>query len=73
MHQLSAYNKAARHANWLVLMDLDAHGECAPDFVRNILPDPVKEMRLRLAVPGIEEWFLADRERMARFCPHPSL
>jgi len=60
-------NQAARFAPWLVVVDLDQDADCAPPFVRSVLPNPADGMHLRVAVRAIEAWLLADAERLAVF------
>lgn len=79
LQRLPNYNQAARFAPWLVVVDLDQDAECAPPFVRSVLPNPAGGMQLRVAVRAIEAWLLADAERLAAFLgiravripPHP--
>jgi hypothetical protein len=65
--RLSGFNQAARHAPWVVVVDLDHSAECAPPFCQDWLPHPSAHMCFRVAVREIEAWLLADRERLARF------
>lgn len=65
--RLSVYNEAARHANWLVLLDVNSRAACAPHFLQDHFPSPSSGMRLRLAVRAVESWLLSDRQRMAHF------
>jgi hypothetical protein len=58
---------AARHAKWLVVVDLDHDYLCAPELVVEWLPNGLGQLGLRVAVKAIESWLLADRERIARF------
>ena len=67
---LDGYNRAARFAPWLVVLDLDQE-ECAPGYLREILRSPSTGMMLRIPVREIEAWLLADREKMARFLGIP--
>ncbi len=79
LNRLPNYNQAARHAPWLVVVDLDRSADCAPPFVKQALPDPSAGIRLRVAVHAIEAWLFADAERLATFLriprasipPHP--
>jgi hypothetical protein len=66
----AAYNCAARHAPWLLLVDLD-RDECAPKLRDAWLPSPNTGMCLRVAVREVESWLLADRERIAKFLGVP--
>jgi hypothetical protein len=63
--KLDAYNAAARHAPWLVLRDGD--GECAVSLRAKLLPNPSCGMRLRIVVPTVEAWLIADRDALAAF------
>jgi len=66
MQKTAAYNQAARFAPWIVLIDLDHDGDCAPPFIRSCLPDPAPYMSFRVAVREIESWLMADRERLSK-------
>ena len=59
------FNAAAYHLRWLVLRDSD--GDCARELVADLLPEPAPLMRLRIVIPAIEAWLLADREEFGRF------
>lgn len=67
LKQLNGYNQAARHAPWIVLVDLDRDDACAPAFCHVHLPHPAPYMNFRVAVRETEAWLLADRERIAPF------
>lgn len=69
--KISAYNNAARHGPWAVLVDLDDEFECAPILAREWLPTPAQWMCLRVAVRAVESWLLADRKGLARFISVP--
>ncbi len=69
--RIRAYNQAARHSIWMVLIDLNHEAECAPELKRNWLPSPNPLMNLRVAVKGIESWLLGDQERIAAFLSVP--
>jgi hypothetical protein len=64
---IGGYNRAARFAPWLVLIDLNSDAECAPALVPVLLSAPSPMMRFRIAVREVESWLLADRERLAGF------
>ncbi len=68
--KIDGYNNAAKHAPWIVLVDLDQEA-CAPDLRRNWLPAPASKMCFRVAVREAEAWLLADRERLADFLSVP--
>jgi len=67
LKRLPNYNRAARFAPWLVVVDLDRDAECAPPFLRSALPDPAIGMRFRVAVRAVEAWIMADAEQLATF------
>lgn len=64
---IGGYNAAARHAPWVVLVDLDQDHPCAPPLCDEWLPEPSRGMCLRVAVRQVESWLLADAEQVARF------
>lgn len=64
---LPGYNAAARHAPWLVLVDLDREFTCGARLVADWLPRPNRYMRLRVVVRTVEAWLLADRKRFSAF------
>src|SRR4030042_6977830 len=55
-HKIHAYNSAARHGPWVVLVDLDRDAECAPHLRDSWLPDRSPFMCFRIAVPQTEAW-----------------
>ncbi|MCC6729809.1 MAG: hypothetical protein IT208_10770 [Chthonomonadales bacterium] len=65
--RLGAFNAAARHAPWVVLVDLDTELECAPRLLATWLPHREPGMGLCVAVRAVEAWLLADAERLATF------
>lgn len=67
LQRLASYNQAAKFANWLVIIDLDQDSNCAPSYIKTILPEPSEGMLLRIPVRAIEAWLLADQERLAGF------
>ena len=62
-----SYNNAARHAPWIVLVDLDSERNCAPPLQEAWLPHPAPHMCFRVAVRAVEAWLMADAERLAAF------
>jgi hypothetical protein len=70
-HGINAYNNAARHASWTVLVDLDREADCAPASCRAWLPDPARGMCFQVVVRSVEAWLLADGERLAGFLHAP--
>ena len=65
--RLNGYNHSAQFRHWVVLVDLDNDGDCAPEVLPRWLPVPSRLMRLRVAVRELEAWLLADPERIAKF------
>jgi hypothetical protein len=65
--RLAGFNEAARHAPWLVLVDLDHDYPCAPDALAIWLPAPSTWMCLRVPVREVESWLLADRPSLASY------
>lgn len=65
--RIAGYNNAARHAPWVVLVDLDADDDCAPPVRARWLPGPAPRMCFRLAVRSVEAWLMADAEPLAAF------
>ncbi|MBI4706263.1 MAG: hypothetical protein HY744_34635 [Deltaproteobacteria bacterium] len=61
------YNHAARFAPWLVVRDLNHDADCAPELVRQKLPDPAPLMLYRVAVREVEAWLLGDVGGVCRF------
>lgn len=71
LSRLPNYNLSARHLTWVILLDLDDSAECAPAYVRSLLPNQERGMHLRIAVRAVEAWLLADAERLAAFLGIP--
>ena len=65
--RIAAYNNAARHAPWIVLVDLDSDAECAPPLRTAWVPVPARRLCFRVAVRAVESWLLADAEAIADF------
>lgn len=73
--KLPGYNRAARHAAWFVLRDLDHDdaGSCVPSLLDELLgAAPSAGMCFRLAVREVEAWLLADADGCARFFDVPA-
>lgn len=67
IQKLDGCNRAAGHGRrWLVLVDLNAGATCAPALRARLLPDPAPGMCLRIVVPEIEAWLMADAQTLAR-------
>lgn len=64
--KIAGYNNAARHAPWLVLVDLDKE-ECVPSLYRRWLPSPAPRLCFRVAVRQVEAWLMADAERLCSY------
>lgn len=69
--RIGGYNNAARHAPWLVLVDLDSDAECAPNLRQAWLPNPAPRLCFRVAVPQVEAWLMADAETLAPYLSVP--
>ncbi len=65
--RIRGYNAAARHAPWIVLVDLDSDHDCAPPLRASWLPQLAPHLCFRVAVRAVEAWLLADAERVAAF------
>ncbi len=65
--RIKGYNNAARFSLWMVLVDLDHEGDCAPTLRDKWLPDPVSNLCFRVAVREVEAWLLADAETLATY------
>lgn len=63
--RLRAFNSAARFGPWLILRDGDA--ECPVELSARLIQNPSRWMRLRIVVPMVEAWLIADREALAGF------
>ncbi len=64
---IRGWNAAAKGVPFVVLTDLD-RTECAPQLIRDWLPEPVHpNLLLRIAVREVEAWLLADRYSIATF------
>ncbi|NWF70765.1 MAG: hypothetical protein HXY40_16905 [Chloroflexi bacterium] len=72
--RISLYNQAARNAGliFVCLADLD-RDECAPFLIQRWLPQgTAPTLLLRVAVPEVESWLLADRLNFAAFLGVPA-
>jgi hypothetical protein len=67
LKSLHGYNRAAAQSPWWVLLDLDNDALCPGDHVADILPNPSRHMKLRVAVRAIESWLMADQQQFAHF------
>lgn len=65
--RIAGYHNAARHAPWLVLVDLDHDYDCAPLLRDAWLQDPAPHLCFRVAVRAVEAWLLADGDMLAKF------
>lgn len=71
LRRLPGFNRAARSAPWVVLVDLDHSADCAPPARSHWLPEPAPLMYFRIAVRAVEAWLLADREAAASYLGVP--
>jgi hypothetical protein len=65
--RINGYNNAARHAPWLILVDLDSDADCAPPLLQDWLPAPARQLCFRVAIREIEAWLMADVETLASY------
>lgn len=64
---IPGWNRAARGKPFIVLTDLD-HYPCPAALIQEWLPEPQSpNLLLRIAVPEIEAWLLADRSNLASY------
>ena len=63
--RIAGFNQAARHAPWVILVDLDNDADCAAVLRAEWLPNPAPELCFRIALREVETWLLADREAAA--------
>jgi len=65
--RINGFNNAARHAPWLVLVDLNGEEDCAPPLRASWLPAPAPLICFRVAVRQVEAWLMADGEELAKY------
>jgi hypothetical protein len=65
--RINGYNSAARHAPWLVLVDLNGDADCAPPLRQDWLPAPAPGLCFRVAIRQVEAWLMADAEALASY------
>ncbi len=65
--RVRAYNEAARHSPWIILVDLDHDANCGPELKAEWLPTLSPQMCFRVAVREMEAWLLADRQRFSSY------
>lgn len=68
---IAGYKNAARHAPWVVLVDLNHEADCAPPLCAEWVGSPVAYLCFRVAVREVESWLMADREKLSRFLGVP--
>src|SRR5690242_14250319 len=66
-----AYNSAARHAPWFVLVDLDLDHQCAPLLIQSWMPKPSRYLCFRVAVREVEAWLIGDADGLSKFLAIP--
>uniref|UniRef100_A0A7C4KH33 DUF4276 family protein n=1 Tax=Anaerolinea thermolimosa TaxID=229919 RepID=A0A7C4KH33_9CHLR len=64
---INAYNHAARHSPWIILVDLNHEAECAPPLCKVWISDPAPYLCFRVAVREVESWLMADAESLHAF------
>jgi hypothetical protein len=65
--KINGFNNAAKHAPWVVLVDLNGEEECAPPLRQRWLPAPAPLLCFRVAVRQVEAWLIADGEALASY------
>ena len=65
--KIKGYNNAAHFTPWVVLVDLDRDGDCAPPIRKVWVPTPAPNLCFRIAVREIEAWLIADKQTLARY------
>jgi len=65
--KMLGYANAARHAPWVVVVDLDHDADCPPTLRAEWVPQPAQYLCFCIAVREIEAWLLADRNNIAAF------
>ena len=65
--KIAGYNNAAQRMPWLVLVDLDGDGDCAPPLRSAWLPQPAPHLCFRVAVRQVEAWLMADVDTLAQY------
>ena len=65
--KIKGYNNAAHFTPWVVLVDLDRDGDCAPPIRDVWVPTPAPNLCFRIAVREIEAWLIADKQTLARY------
>jgi hypothetical protein len=64
---INGFNHAARHARWVVLVDLNSDKACAPALRQCWLPAPAPLLCFRIAVRQVEAWLMADGDTLAQY------
>ncbi len=67
LKKITGYNRAAHHAPWIVLVDLDKDADCAPPILDKWVPAPAPNLCFRIAVREVEAWLMADAQTLARY------
>ncbi|MCG3170842.1 MAG: hypothetical protein CALGDGBN_02413 [Pseudomonadales bacterium] len=65
--RIPGFNNAARHAPWLVLVDLDRDEDCALPLRAAWIPAPAPRLCFRVVVRAVEAWLIADAVALAEF------
>ena len=66
LKKITGYNRAAHHAPWIVLVDLD-DADCAPPILDKWVPAPAPNLCFRIAVREVEAWLMADAQTLAQY------
>ncbi|MFQ5504587.1 MAG: hypothetical protein ACE5F1_07315 [Planctomycetota bacterium] len=65
--RINGFNNAARHAPWMILVDLNREEDCAPPLRQSWLPHPAPMLCFRIAVRQVEAWLMADAEALSNY------
>lgn len=66
--KVQGFNQTAKSVNYLTLVDFaDTRCNCPGEVVTTLTPNRNKGMILRVVVPEIESWLLADRKSISVF------
>ena len=65
--RISGYNNAAHYSPWVVLVDLENDGDCAPPVRDEWVPEQAPNLCFRVVVRAVEAWLMADGQTLASY------
>jgi hypothetical protein len=66
--RMPGFVNAANHSPWLVIVDLDSDGDCAPPLIPSWVPPPSPSLLcFRMTVREVEAWLMGDIDTLATF------